>query len=204
MKIINNKIYIIRGETPTYNVSVKYRNTGVPYILTTTDSDKIKNPIVEFVVRPSIYSRDEEYVFRTYMLLEGNLSLNIHRFDSRETIEYPGTSSSYTSEWSDEVSPLVGYENYLYYKVTAGVREYRYYDANRATGKWVPYEFRISFQFPYEYTSIMENKTYKYEIVLLGGTLKSSYASDELPIDIDYKEPLLEANDFIVGGSLSE
>ena len=106
-------------------------------------------------------------------------------------------------EWSDEVEPLEGNENCLHYKVTAGVREYRYYDDNKITDKWTPYEFRISFQFPYEYTSIMENKTYKYEVVLIAGN-SIEHEEDELPININYKEPLMEANDFIVGGSLSE
>ena len=67
MRIVNNKIYIIRGETPTYNVTVKYRDSGVPYMLTEGDRAKLVNPIIEFVVRPSIYSREDDYVFRFYI-----------------------------------------------------------------------------------------------------------------------------------------
>ena len=210
MRIVNNKIYIIRGETPTYNVSVKYRDTGAPFMLVESDRDRIHNPIIEFVVRPSIYSRDDDYVFRTYMMLEGDTDAEedypyaIHWFDSSEIVPYPGMSMNpAVYEWDDEIEPVVGKENYLYYLDVGGIREYRYYNDDLEDNKWVPYDFRISFQFPYKYTSVLENKTYKYEIALIGGN-PVEHEDDELPISIDYKRPLMEANDFIVGGSLSE
>ena len=37
MKIINNKIYIVQGETPTYTASVIDRDTGHPYMILKTD-----------------------------------------------------------------------------------------------------------------------------------------------------------------------
>ena len=56
----------------------------------------------------------------------------------------------------------------------------------------------------YPSTSKMEAKTYKYEVVLFNATPK--YQNSKLIglENIAYKKPLLEATDFIVGGSLSE
>ena len=59
MKIINNKIYIVQGETPTYTASVIDKDTGIPYMILKTDMF----PVVEFIVRPSIYNRADDFVY---------------------------------------------------------------------------------------------------------------------------------------------
>ena len=55
MKIVNNKIYIGRGETPTYHVYVIDEDSGAPFIVPVG----VKNPVLEFIVRPSIYDRED-------------------------------------------------------------------------------------------------------------------------------------------------
>ena len=57
MRIVNNKIYIARGETATYDVSVKDNKTGAPF----TIPSGYKNPVIEFIVRPSVYDREDGY-----------------------------------------------------------------------------------------------------------------------------------------------
>lgn len=179
MKIINNKIYISKGETPTYTANVIDKETGAPL----TISSGINNPLIQFIVRPSIYSREDDFVMKEDMLYDGK------RFEQIKDYE--------EAFWNDDIP---GESNILYRK---GL-DYKFY--NSETEKWEPYSFEISFQFPYSDTSKMEPKIYKYEITLFGGSLKPTeeLAYKETPINIDYKKPLLEATDFIVGGSLSE
>lgn len=183
MKIINNKIYIAKGETPTYDVSVIDKQTEAPYML----PSGINNPVIEFIVRPSVYNRADDYVFRAY------LDYSTHKkFETPELVEYTD------NQWDDSNAPSSGDEEKLHFRITSdGIKEYRYYE----NGAWVPYEFRISFMFPYEATSLMESKQYKYEVVLFGADVLPGNAG---LTNISYKEPLLEATDFIVGGSLSE
>lgn len=57
-KIVNNKIYIGRGETPTYDVLVANRD-GSPFKIFKTARDvEGDKTYIEFVVRKSIYSDD--------------------------------------------------------------------------------------------------------------------------------------------------
>ena len=184
MKIINNKIYIVQGETPTYKASVIDRDTGHPYIILTTDLF----PVVEFVVRPSIYNRADDFVYRAYFEMD-----HIQQFATDEVEEYK------LSDWTDP--PLTGDDEKLHYmNKPNGAKEYAYWDGS----KWVKYDFEIEFSFDYETMKKLEAKTYKYDITLYYGQLKENSVRGENPVEIIYKKPLLEATDFIVGGSLSE
>ncbi len=205
MKIVNNKITINKGETPTYNVAVIDRDTGAPFRLPVLPDGKARQWIVEFIVRPSIYDREDDYVFKALLLR------NDKQFTT-DKIETYHRNSDNEQLWSS----LYDFDAYgqqdtrdaLFRGETvlgSGVWEYRYFE----NGEWKPYEFRINFMFPYQYTSVMEAKTYKYEIVLFGGTGADEYDKNvsydsDLPILIEYKKFLLESTDFVVGGSLSE
>lgn len=206
MKIVNNKISINKGETPTYNVAVIDRDTGAPFRLPVLPDGKARQWIVEFIVRPSIYDREDDYVFKA-LLLRNDKQFTT---DKIETYNYISDSDNL---WDAQYSFFDEYGNTqdrtaLFRKEVKkgeGVWEYRYFE----NGEWKPYEFRINFMFPYQYTSVMEAKTYKYEIVLFGGTGADEYDKNvsydsDLPIIIEYKKFLLESTDFVVGGSLSE
>lgn len=194
MRIVNDKIEIERGETPTYDVCV-IDKLGTPYMVL----ENIENPVVEFIVRPSTYIREDEYVFRVYLPF-----FHIHKFKTKELKEYTGLV------WTNSYTPLPNDKDKLFFrKIDKNKAEYRYYDENAENDgtddyKWVPYEFRITFPFPYSATSQMDSKTYKYQVVLFGGSLKNKYETGEIPINITFKEPLLEPEDFKVGGTLSE
>lgn len=235
MKIINNKIYIVRGETPTYDATCINPLTGEPFMIV----ESVNNPVVEFVVRDSVYNRKDNYVMKIHLLM-----YHIHKFIDKIVIDY-----DYSVDWDSEIPPEAENENrlhkrkvndevdYAYYlydyqlvEVTPVTREEyngKYLKINMttyelitentnikvgetqcyerlSTGNWIPYEFRITFQFPYQSTSLMENKTYKYEIECYGGILKDNVVGNELPILVDYKEPLQKIEDFVVGGSISE
>lgn len=207
VRIINNKIYIVRGETPTYDVSVKDKDTGAPYII----PSGIVSPIVEFVIRESVYAKENDFAFRAYLDYS-----NQHRFDSAEIADYNALYDSQATGsviWDDDVVPPVEDENKLFRRTVLKQSDYRYWNGSA----WTPYEFRITFQFPYQATSVMEPKTYQYEVALFDGTISSSEgnvippnvlmppASDTFSLtNISYKKPLLEASDFVVGGSPSE
>jgi hypothetical protein len=205
MKIVNNKITINKGETPTYNVAVIDKDTGAPFRLPVLPDGKDRTWIVEFIVRPSIYNRDDDYVFKALLLRKDKEfttdkietyhknSDNEPLWDSQYDFNAHGQQDTRDALFRGEI--VLG----------SGVWEYRYFE----NGEWKPYEFRINFMFPYEYTSKMEAKTYKYEIVLFGGVPNKSVSNnvlygETLPIDIEYKKFLLESMDFEVGGSLSE
>lgn len=209
MRIVNNRIYIARGETPTYDVDVIDVDTGAPFVL---PSGYVK-PVIEFVVRPSVYNRKEDYVMRCY--LDYSAKLAEHNFGDTEIQDYEDVDWNNNYNFTAYNQP----QNALFRKrIASGVDEweYRYYNPN-ATGtgnsyKWIEYKFNIKFQFPYEATSLMEPKTYKYEVTLFSGEITPAGVSPIImpPSDgyeltnISLKKPLLEATDFIVGGSLSE
>lgn len=206
MKIVNNKISLARGETAPYDVSVVNRETGVPYML----QKGINNPVIEFVVRPSVYSKEDDFVFKAYLF-----RTNDHLFETNEYVDYE------YDLWIDDYAPSEKDKGKLFKRtviINSNKKEidFRYYDENQVNEEdgthWIPYEFRINFTFPYEATSLMEAKTYLYEVTLFGGVLEDDVKDKLSPPEdgrsvfkkIDYKEPLLEATDFIVGGSLSE
>lgn len=204
MKIVNDKISIVQGETATHNRVVIDRETGAPFMI----ADGVNNPYIEFIVRPSVYTKKDDYVFKAYLDCSG-----IKRFKSNEILNYnePNTDEV---EWTDDIT---GDGDRLYRKFYQGNITYRYYDADKTYTDgthWHPYEFRIAFTFPYADgqkgdnliggTSTMEAKTYKYDITLFGGAKKDNFTRGEIPIVIDYKKPLLKAADFIVEGSNSE
>lgn len=218
MKIVNDRISIIKGETPTYDVSVRNRKTGAPY----TIPSGVKNPVIEFIVRPSVYDRKDDYVFKCYLSYKdkkaehdfGDTEVQTYTVDNESDNEWSNDYNFTDSEGNDQP------QNALFRKETvvgSGDWEYRYYNPD-ATGtgtdyKWIPYDFRITFPFPYEATSLMESKTYKYEIVMFSADIvpETSEKYVRTPPDegfsltnISFKDPLLEATDFKVGGSLSE
>lgn len=205
MKIVNNKISINKGETPTYNVAVIDRDTGAPFRLPVLPDGKARQWIVEFIVRPSIYDREDDYVFKALLLR------NDKQFTTDKIETYHRNSDNedlWDSQYDFNAHGQQATRDALFRGETvlgSGVWEYRYFE----NGEWKPYEFRINFMFPYQYTSVMEAKTYKYEIVLFGGTGADEYDKNvsydsDLPIIIEYKKFLLESTDFVVGGSLSE
>lgn len=195
MKIVNNKIYIGRGETPTYHVYVIDEDSGAPFIVPVG----VENPVLEFIVRPSIYDREDDYVFKTYITLD-----NVKRFDSEEPVEYND------SDWDNSNPPSESNENKLFRrKIAEKEYDYRYYDStiedDNEDSRWVPYNFEIKFQFPYDSTSLMEAKTYKYEIVLFDAKIKYDEDGKATGLyEIIFKKFLRNATDFIVDGSLSE
>lgn len=184
----------MKGETPTYDVSVIDTETEKPFII----PSNVVNPVIEFIVRPSVYNREDDYAFRTY------LDFTTHpRFDDSqyETGNYNELDTDDEVFWDDSIQPKEADKNKLFERTVDGVKDYRYYK----DGKWVPYEFRITFQFPYPATSKMESKQYKYEVTLFGAD-EVLYDGDTIVglTGITNKHPLLEATDFNVGGSLSE
>ena len=218
MRIVNDRIYIDKGETPTYDVNVIDRNTGAPFVL----PSGIDNPVIEFVVRQSIYDRKEDFVFKCYITYAEKKAEHDFGDTTIQTYTVTGTEDNY---WDNDYGFKDANgndqpQNALFRKevvIGSDEWEYRYYNPD-ATGtgddyKWIPYEFKIIFPFPYEATSLMEAKVYKYEVVLFGAditpTPTTSYVRtppDEAYslTNISYKKPLLSATDFIVGGSLSE
>lgn len=190
MKIVNDKIYISQGETPTYDVNVYDKKTGIPFML----PSEMQNPIIEFIVRPSVYNRDDDFVLRKYLDFS-----SYKRFDYVPTVieEIPEVS---INDIENDVSPSTENMNKLHIYSHNGIKDYYYYE----NSSWVKYVFNITFKMNYASTSKMEAKTYKYEVVLFDATPK--YQDSELIglEDIAHKKFLLEATDFIVGGSLSE
>lgn len=178
MRIVNNNIEILRGETATYDVNVIDDKNGYPYTV-----ENINNPYIEFTVKKSVLDKDP--VFRTYISMSSvsGISPYVEGNDLNTLLDPPLSES----DW------------YKLYKYTVD-NNYYYYNGT----EWIQYNFNITFTFPYEKVSKFEVKTYKYQITLLGGTLKSTYDANECPLNVSYSEPILKPHDFVVGGSLSE
>ena len=204
MRIVNNKIFIARGETPTYSASIVDRVTGAPLVIDkglyskTDGNKKVNTLIIEFVVRDSAYSRANDFRLKYNLLIEDHP--NFHLFDSAEIREYSEISGGENDEWLDYITPEEGYANNLYHRIDSNEDNYyAYYE----DGHWVDYSFDFDVTFRYSETSVMEPKTYKYEITLLGGELKDNPGPSETIVDVVYYKPILELTDFVVEGSFS-
>lgn len=193
-KIVNNKIYIGRGETPTYDVLVANRD-GSPFKIFKTARDvEGDKTYIEFVVRKSIYSDD--ITFR-YFIDQKDKKV----FDSDTII----LVDSFVGLGQPEVE-FINHLHHTYYidiVTKEEVNQYKYWD----TDKWVDYEFRLTFPFQYGDTAHLENKTYWYEVTLMKGVLKNPLPDNnkEFPYtSISYKKILQDPMEFILGGSISE
>ena len=206
MRIVNNKIFIIKGETPTYSASIRDKATGAPFVVDSgmygkrPDGTSVNTLILEFVVRDSAYSRNEDFRMKYDLLIEE--SEKFHIFDSQDIIPYSTlTGVEINNHWDNDVIPDEGFENYLYYRIDdAEEIYYSYYKE----GVWTEYSFDFDITFEYSKTSKMEPKTYKYEVVLLGGSLKENPLPEETIVNVVYKKPILDLTDFVVEGSVSE
>lgn len=210
MRIVNNKIFIVRGETPTYSASIIDKETGAPLIIdkAVVQPDKTKakrTMIIEFVVRDGVYNRDDNLRMKYNLILTEDVSY--HVFDDSIIRPYNalGDIPRYDADsekfiWNDSIRPNAGDENRLH-RYTASDKEnyYIYYDGS----KWVDYEFSFDVTFAYRDTSVMEAKTYVYEITLFGGDLKPNPAKWETIVTPIYMKPLLGATNFTVEESIS-
>jgi len=183
MRIVNNNIEILRGETATYDVNVIDDKNGYPYTV-----ENINNPYIEFTVKKTVYDKDP--VFRTYLSMSSVAGIG----------PFVNVSERIKPNLIDADATLATV-NVLYYME----EEQKYYYSDGTT--WHEYNFNITFAFPYEKVSKFEVKTYKYQINLLGGDLKTGWEdlpSDVCPLNVEYSNPILKPHDFVVGGSLSE
>lgn len=204
MRIVNNKIFIAQGETPTYSARVIDKDSGAPFIIDKSMAlDSNNNPrtiVVEFVVRDSAYSRDEDKRIRRHLILQPEVSY--HVFDDLEIVPFLGMPNFENDKiiWGDYV-PTEENKNRLHRYTTYDDNFYCRYDED--SGEWLDYDFGFNVTFTYDETSVMEPKTYKYEIALFAGNLKDA-APGEIPITIEFKKRLLDLTDFTVEGSISE
>lgn len=203
MRIVNNRIYIAKGETPTYSARIIDKDTGAPFIIdkaiAQNKDGSARIVVIEFVVRDSAYSRDDDKRIRKHLILGQDISY--HMFDDTEIVVYPGTPSfpQGIPVW-DRTPPLSGNENRLHRYTDKGDNFYC-----RWTGsEWIDYDFDFNTTFTYSETTTMEPKTYKYEIALLAGKRNYDALPGELPIIVEFKKQLLSLTDFIVEGSISE
>lgn len=185
-KVLNNRIYIGRGETYTLDIDLKYRD-GSPYRI----AESINNPYILFTVKGSVY--DENIIFVKAL----DMSL-VHKFANTSLAEYD-------YDEFDDLTPPVGDPNgeteetiidaFKLHVNKSG--EYKYYDYDNS--KWIEYNLQLLFNIDYSDTNDLEFKKYVYDITLLGGEL-----GEDLFSTINHKTIIQEYNEFIVGGSLSE
>lgn len=206
MRIVNNKIYIVKGETPTYSASAIDKDTGAPLIIdkgmyiTNDDGELVSTLILEFVVRDSAYSRNDDFKLKYDLFIEQHPGF--HLFDDSVIKEYKGVPRFENESiiWDNTWKPESGDENRLHRYTDNDDNFYCVY----VDGEWKDYSFDFDITFRYDETSKMEPKTYKYEIALLGGSLKTNPDPKETLVSVVYKKPLLGLTDFIVEGSISE
>ena len=187
-KIVNNNIYIARGETATYNVRLVDKATGAPFILPKSEGNKF---LVVFSVRRSDYIKDG-YAIKKNIWLSDDILL-----DTTDIDDYIGG----TSEWSDTNAPTDKTTKKLYKRALPnGGYDYHYWDG----ASYVPYVFEIKFPFDYKDTAELSPKSYKYAMTIYGGSTLTLNDDNTLDVNtITYKKPLVDAQ-FIVEADINE
>lgn len=191
MRIINNKVYIKQGETPTFSASFINKLTGAPFLITKDMYNfGVTDLVVQFVVKPNSYTETETFNINRYLVLN-----DLHRFDDVVIASYNDLGGD-PDVWDDNIEPSEQNINRLHRRTDSSDElHYAYYDGS----EWVEYDFIINVTFLYSETSIMEAKKYNYEIVVLGGNL-----IDGEMTNIQHKKPLLDLTEFVVEGSIGD
>lgn len=184
-RVVNNKIYITRGDTPTYSARF-YREDMAPYVI-----PRVNNPHLVFTVRNTSYydAGDAAIQYRFPLDIADTFEdTTIYPYSDIPDGGDPWTEPP-DSEWLGAKKAAVYWANTVQNGKT--VTEYMIY----REGEWVPYEApQLSFAFKYEDTRKLAVKTYWYDISLYGTN------SDDAT---EYKKAILVPHEFIVGGTLS-
>ena len=212
-KIVNNNIYITRGETATYHVKVIDGATGAPFIL-----PALSKAIVSFGVRRSDYIKDGFAIKKQLWLcgIDENVESKPDVLDCTDQIKLD-TEIVYTYD-PNELAPWDDDYNFINTEISEtqpndikalfrrllpdGTYEYK---ANlpekQSDGSykphWVDYEFVIRFPFLYGDTSQLSPKSYKYSMTIYGGNNLQVLDGDVDPNTIDYKKPLIDAQSIV-------
>lgn len=203
-RIINNNIFITRGETAVYD-AVFVTRKGSPLVLTKPKNEDEKY-YIEFVVRTNTENRIN-YLIRNFLEVSGvSDELDIHLFDSIDLIQYKYEDEN--DDWDmtpDDLKPMgdakYKYINYLHFRVDLKNDQVSYRRWDEDKEEWVDYRFRIMMPFEYGDINSIKPDTYVYEINLLGG---KPDPGKEPPIDITFKKTILVPHEFKVGGSIGE
>lgn len=204
MKIVNNNIYITRGETDTYNVRLIDKTTGAPFVLPKTQADNdLKRFVITFSVRRSDYIKDGYAIKKLLDITSDKFTL----LNDTQILPYGGMTGN--EIWDNNTTVPNPVSRVLYKRKTAlGTYDYRYWDDKQTDTEtnthWMPYSFEIRFPFLYSDTSELSPKAYKYSMTIYGGSnLQITEDKDIVKETIDYKKPLVDAQ-FIVEADINE
>lgn len=206
-KDANGNVFYVSGTT-----AYKWNTTTSKWVATTT------NKTISRSTYPRIYTMyGKTYAPNSYVLVSTTNGLVWD--DVENDLNFIGTGWQYGTTWycTSNTQHRVGVVDYSarkskLYKRTIGTVPYYYtYVGNSdvvTEDDFEEYEFRLVFPFPYSIMKTLQPKVYKYEIALVGGTMTAPVSGqepiDNLPMDIDFKQYLVEFKDFKVEGSLSE
>lgn len=194
-RIVNNKVYITRGQTATYKGLVR-KSDGTPYRMDNGWWDDEGTVKAKFTVTQTAESAKAVFV------KTASLGKSSYGFDTSV-----GVVDGDNIGTDDVILNLPGtdYANYLYKHMVNGVPTYYRYAGNPTTmptgwgGTSTPqmslYDCVVEFKIDSSDTSDLMPRTYKYQI-----TLEVRDKDDTLT----FKDYLLEYKDFEIGGSLSE
>ena len=192
-RIVNNKVYITRGQTATYKGLVRKAN-GEPYRIDKNwwaDGNTVQ---VKMTVTQTAESATAVFVHTA------NLNENLYGFDTSVGIinaDLIGENNVIQN------LPGIDYNNYLYMHKVNGVPTYYRHSGNLTPTGWsstyaptdmVKYDCVVEFPIDSSDTADLMPRTYKYQITL-------EVKNNETVLFKDY---FLEYKDFEVGGSLSE
>lgn len=218
-KIVNNNIYLARGETATYTVKVIDRATGAPFIL----PPQLNRVIASFGVRRSDYIKDGFAVKKQLWLcgIDELLENKPDIIDCTDQIKLD-TEIIYTYDpndeaWSDDydfINTATGeiqsndIKALFRRELADGTYEYKANLPEKQSDgtykpHWVHYDFTIRFPFLYGDTAQLSPKSYKYSMTLYGGNNLQLKDGEIDPITIEYKKPLIDAQ-FIVEADINE
>lgn len=193
-RIVNNKVYITRGQTATYKGVVR-KSDGTPYRMDNGWWDDEGVVKAKFTVTQTAESAKAVFV------KEVELVKNSYGFDTSVGIV---DGDDIGEDGVILNLPGTDYSNYLYKHMLNGVPTYYRYSGTTAPIGWSStispsnmskFDCVVAFSIDSGDTSDLMPRTYKYQI-----TLEVRDKDDTLT----FKDYLLEYKDFEVGGSLSE
>lgn len=198
MKVVNNKIYITRGETATYDLNLKYLDDDSPFRL--VDNTGKLDFIAVLTIKSTIYDTKPA----TNQLIIDLKNAGKPIFSTNEITDIKAGNDFTYFEAHTIVESDLGKLFKAKRSSTDDTICYGYAVEKNGSYEWVKdYKFSLDFPFDYDVTAKLESKKYVYDVNIFWGSWDGSNENGMTSFTVAGKQIIIEPTELQVGGSLS-